>query len=144
MKVYFAAPLFSLAEKEFNKRFAGTLRDHAIEVILPQEFDAEIPKDDAFFETIFNACVSKINECDVLLAIVDGPDADSGTCFEVGYAYAKGIPIIAVRTDFRASEEMGVNLMISRSAAEVVRGLEMSFTELVEEVLRRIQQTCRS
>ena len=46
---------------------------------------------------------------------MNGADSDSGTCFECGYAFAKGKKIIAVRTDFRAGESGGLNAMLSYS-----------------------------
>ena len=45
--------------------------------------------------------VGGIDWADGLVAIVDGPDPDSGTSWEVGYAFRKK-PIVMVRTDFRA------------------------------------------
>ena len=35
-----------------------------------------------------------INESDLILAILDGNDLDSGTCAEIGYAYGIGKKII--------------------------------------------------
>ena len=52
--------------------------------------------------------------CDVVVAVLDGAAVDSGTAFEVGYAYARGKPLIGVRTDFRPQQERGTNLMLSR------------------------------
>ncbi|MDD1656755.1 MAG: nucleoside 2-deoxyribosyltransferase, partial [Methanomicrobiales archaeon] len=47
----------------------------------------------------------------------DGPDADSGTAWEMGYASALGVPVIALRTDSRRfSAERRLNLMLERSA----------------------------
>ena len=53
-----------------------------------------------------------------LVAIMDGEDPDSGTCWEVGYAYAKGKPIVMIRTDFRSWDQPGdpYNLMLTQSA----------------------------
>jgi len=52
----------------------------------------------------------------MVLVILAGSDADSGSCFEVGYAFAKSIPIVGLRTGFRGSgEHMGVNLMLTNS-----------------------------
>ena len=37
-----------------------------------------------------------------MVAIMDGPDPDSGTCWEVGYAFGLKKWIVLVRTDIRA------------------------------------------
>ena len=47
-----------------------------------------------------------IDWADVLLGIMDGADPDSGTCWEVGYAYRKK-PIVLVRTDLRRDAGSG-------------------------------------
>jgi len=56
-----------------------------------------------------------IRECDIMLAILDGLDMDSGTCAEIGFAYALRKPIYGYRSDFRnAGENMAslVNLQV--------------------------------
>ena len=50
--------------------------------------------------------------CDAVVAVLDGPDVDSGTCIELGMAHALGKKIIGVRTDFRGLEVDGLNIMI--------------------------------
>lgn len=56
-----------------------------------------------------------INSCDALLAVLDGQDVDSGTAAEIGYAFARGKPIVGYRGDFRlAADNIGstVNLQV--------------------------------
>jgi nucleoside 2-deoxyribosyltransferase len=61
-----------------------------------------------------------LNNADIIVAIIDGADADSGTAWEMGYAYAHGKPVIALRTDFRRSGNYEkVNLMLEKSATVV-------------------------
>ena len=48
---------------------------------------------------------------------MDGPDPDSGTCWECGSVH-KRKPVILYRTDIRSEEPFGpFNLMLHRSAA---------------------------
>jgi nucleoside 2-deoxyribosyltransferase len=135
MKLYYAAPLFTRAEKDFNNSVVETLRNEGFNVLFPQEFTSLIPKNVEFFKKAFESCLKHIAESDVVVAIVDGPDADSGTCFEMGYAFAKNIPIIAIRTDFRASEENGVNLMISQCTRLFLQNTAMTISELVSQIV---------
>ena len=95
MKIYFAGPLFSAAERAWNDELARALRDAGHDVFLPQDQE---PGLDA--PGIFANDVGGIDAADALEAIVDGEDPDSGTAWEVGYAYGKK-PIVLVRTDFR-------------------------------------------
>ena len=112
MKLYFAGPLFSAAERSWNEALAATLREAGHEVFLPQ--DQETGRDAA---GIFGTDVAGIDWADALVAIMDGPDPDSGTAWECGYAYGKK-PIILIRTDFRAQTGGGApyNPMLTESA----------------------------
>lgn len=96
MKLYFAGPLFTSAERTWNAEITAALRAAGHEVFLPQE--QEHGKDAA---GIFAVDVGGIDWSDGLVAIMDGPDPDAGTAWEVGYAFRKK-PIVLVRTDFRA------------------------------------------
>jgi hypothetical protein len=65
-----------------------------------------------------------------MIALLDGPQVDDGTAWEIGYFYAKKSPeqkIIGIRTDCRrAGESEGalVNAMIECSCDGIVRSRE--------------------
>jgi nucleoside 2-deoxyribosyltransferase len=69
-----------------------------------------------------------IDECDVVFAILDGTDVDSGTAAEIGYAFAKGKPILGYRGDFRLSADndgatvnLQVEYFIDASGGKIIR-----------------------
>jgi len=97
MKVYFAGPLFTTPERAWNAEVAAALRAAGHEVFLPQE--QEPGKDAA---GIFAVDVGGIDWAGGLVAVMDGPDPDSGTAWEVGYAFGTKKPVVLVRTDIRA------------------------------------------
>ncbi len=133
MVVYLAAPLFTQVERRWNRELARLLEERVdgLEVLLPQDYRVEGRFNDRQrLAELFRLCIGDVNRADVVIAILDGPDADSGVAFEMGYAYAQGTPIVGVRTDFRQSQERGVNLMVSRPCTEFV--CRMSFNESVE------------
>ena len=132
MRIYFAGPLFSAAERDWNVLLAGALRDAGHEVFLPQE--QEPGKDAA---GIFATDVGGIDWADALVAIMDGADPDSGTSWEVGYAFRKK-PIVLVRTDMRRSEGSGgsgYNPMLTESATMRVDAAAAPMDRVVREVL---------
>ena len=139
IKVYLAGPLFSVAERSFNARLIDALgrRIPNLNFILPQEQARKLSGQPDFVEKVFRYCIESIHDADVLLCILDGPDADSGTCIEIGYAYACKKPIIGLRTDFRSSEDSGVNLMVSRVCNEMIwlRGIDTNEKQAVEELV---------
>ncbi|MBI2780291.1 MAG: nucleoside 2-deoxyribosyltransferase [Chloroflexi bacterium] len=132
MRIYFAGPLFSAAERDWNATFAAALRGAGHEVFLPQEQE---PGKDA--PGIFATDVAGIDWADGLVAIMDGADPDSGTCWEVGYAYRKK-PVVLVRTDMRrhqGSGGSGYNPMLTESATIRVDALAAPIDRVVSEVL---------
>lgn len=120
-RIYLAAPLFSAAEREYNLTLKQFLNRYLFEIYLPQEegdTDNARYKDD--LKTIFEHNMQVLQTSDLILAVIDGADADSGTAWEMGYAYAHNIPIFALRTDFRmAGKDELVNLMLEQSATVI-------------------------
>ncbi|MBI3635985.1 MAG: nucleoside 2-deoxyribosyltransferase [Candidatus Rokubacteria bacterium] len=56
-----------------------------------------------------------IEEADALVAVLDGPDVDSGTAAEIGFACGQGKPIVGYRGDTRRTGEnegVTVNLLV--------------------------------
>ncbi len=56
-----------------------------------------------------------VRSCDALIAVLDGPDVDSGTASEIGLAYALGKRVYGLRTDVRlagVNEASAVNLQV--------------------------------
>jgi nucleoside 2-deoxyribosyltransferase len=125
-KIYLAGPLFTAAERAFNAALAEALRQRGHEVFVPQEHEQR----HAPAQQIFDRDVEGIDKAELVIACMDGPDPDSGTSWECGYAYRRK-PIILFRTDFRSASEMGkssYNLMLTQSASGDV--LDLPFADL--------------
>jgi nucleoside 2-deoxyribosyltransferase len=76
-----------------------------------------------------------IRQANLVVAVLDGTDVDSGTAAEIGFAAALGRPVFGLRTDFRPAgdnEGVVVNLQvqwwIERHGGNVTHSLD----ELVE------------
>ncbi len=134
-KIYWAAPLFTQAEQSFNQNLAAELEQHGYTIFLPQKECAEVTE-----KAIYETCLSGLCSSNLVVAILDGADADSGTCWECGYAVSQGIPVIAVRTDFRDSGDIkGFNAMLYYSATQVIEpgeeGLTLAMIKAISEAL---------
>ena len=147
MNIYLAAPLFSIAERRLNRELARALEARLPEttVTLPQ--DVRVGKqaslnDRRHARAIYEQCVAAIEAADVVLAVLDGADADSGVTFEVGYARALGKRVVGLRTDFRQLQVKGLNVMLSEGCHDVL--VHFSFNEsldaLVEALLPHIEK----
>lgn len=130
-KIYLSGPLFSAAEIAWGERFSALLRDRLLdsEIVWPHE----IVPDRAGPEGIFQANLQALDECDLMVAILDGAQVDDGTAWEIGYFFSQGKKILGIRTDFRrAGESDGsrVNLMIECSCLKVVSSTDELYLEL--------------
>ena len=142
MRLYFAGPLFSAAERDWNEELAAALRNGGHEVFLPQEKESGM---DA--PGIFITDVGGIDWADAVVAIMDGPDPDAGTAWEVGYAYGKK-PIVLVRTDFRTEAGSSGPYSPMLTEAATIR-LDLPLTPMagivaeVLDALRRVEEGSR-
>jgi nucleoside 2-deoxyribosyltransferase len=135
MKLYFAGPLFTTPERTWNAEVVAGLRAAGHEIFLPQEKE---PGLDA--AGIFATDVGGIDWADGVVAIMDGADPDSGTCWEVGYAYGCRKPIVLVRTDFRdlAGTAGPYNPLMAQSATVRVDLPAGSTTEVIAAILEAL------
>ena len=117
-RIYLAAPLYSEAERSYNANVEDLLRKNFFDVYLPQDTGDDNPKrEKKEHARIYERNKQALLDADIVIAIIDGADVDSGTAWEMGYATALGIQVIALRTDFRiAGNEELVNLMLEQSA----------------------------
>ncbi|MBS0625155.1 MAG: nucleoside 2-deoxyribosyltransferase [Verrucomicrobia bacterium] len=138
--IYLAGPLFTLAERQFNSALAEKLRQLGYTVFLPQEAEPR----EITSECIFAVDVGGVDGARAVVAIFDGPDPDSGTCWECGYAYGKGKPVIAVRTDFRGIGDGNLapyNLMLWESSVRHIQKpcLQHDMQSIVDEIDEALQ-----
>ncbi len=83
--IYWAGPLFTQAERMWNSRCAEELRRRGFTVVLPQEEAAAfITEGRADLRMIAENCYQNVVSSDVLVAVLDGADSDSGTGVEIG------------------------------------------------------------
>ncbi|MCE8423459.1 MAG: nucleoside 2-deoxyribosyltransferase domain-containing protein, partial [Candidatus Methanoperedens sp.] len=72
--IYLAAPLFSEAELDFNRKLRDVIEEAGYRVFLPQEDSNNIKDDMNRQKIIFNKNIAAIEDSDVLVAVIDGTD----------------------------------------------------------------------
>lgn len=124
--IYLAGPLFTHAELEYNRELKNIMGKKGFSVFLPQEDaeDASAEREKQNQECIFKKCLEGLNNSDIVVAVLDGVDVDSGTAWEIGYAFARGKSVIGLRTDFRTLSDGVVNLMVEMSLDTLARDEE--------------------
>ena len=119
-QIYLAGPFFNVGQQWVIDETRGALQDMGFRVFSPIHKVGEGLADD-----IAGADLKALNESLVVLAILDG--GDPGTLFEVGYARARGIPVVAVAED------------VPPSALTMLEG---SDCDVVQDLTSAIYRTC--
>lgn len=96
-RVYLAAPFFNLGElwmvEEIRKQFV----DMGVDVFSPLHDVGRGPASE-----VARLDLEGLDGCGAVLAVLNGGDA--GTIFEIGYAVAKGIPVVALAQNVRPED----------------------------------------
>ena len=118
-RIYFAAPLFSDAERAYNLKIVEILESYGYEVFLPQRDGFLAPELENLTEAektevIFQKDRDEVLKADILFMMLDGRVPDEGACVELGIAYASGKRCYGIKSDSRSVElDMDLNPMIS-------------------------------
>lgn len=127
VKVYLAGALFSRAEQMWGRLLKEEL-EATLEVEVFWPYNEIPPEKVAPLGTgapaaIFRACLNALEAADILVAILEGPQVDDGTAWEIGYFYARRQGrICGIRTDLRRAgetEHSRVNAMVQASCVIV-------------------------
>jgi nucleoside 2-deoxyribosyltransferase len=133
MRVYLAGPLFSEAEKAFNRSLVKDLESLGCSVFLPQRDAIDVSKPDfrrlsplQQSRAIFESDKNQIYGCDIFLFCLDGRVPDEGASVELGLAYAhressvREKLLIGLHTDVRvAFDARRLNAMLMGAFDEV-------------------------
>ncbi len=117
--VYFAAPLFSQGEKDYNLKLTKVLEDHGYQVFLPQRdgflaAELEGKTEEEKTQMIFEKDLGEVLKADIVFVLLDGRTPDEGACVELGIAYANNKRCYGFKTDARSVEiNLDLNPMIS-------------------------------
>jgi nucleoside 2-deoxyribosyltransferase len=125
--IYIAGPLFSQSEREYLESLVDFLTNGLNKGLT----DFHVDKEQDFFlphrdigdagvvtggnEEVFANDLRYLDNANILIAWLDGADVDSGTAFELGYAFAKGKQIFGLLTDrrrWRGTKIIGLNNMV--------------------------------
>lgn len=137
VRIYLAGPLFTTPERDWNAGLAGRLRDGGHEVFLPQDS----PAAERTGRAIFLKDLEGLDWADTVVAIMDGADPDSGTCWECGYSFARGKTVVLFRSDFRGSgdeHDMPYNAMLIGAADAHIELERATLDEAAAAILTEI------
>lgn len=103
-KIYYASPLFSEMELQYNLYLTERIKKAypELELYIPQE-QGDINDKNAYADSIMIAKydTDALLASDLMIAVLDGAIIDVGVATEIGVAYQAGIPILGLYTDSR-------------------------------------------
>ena len=111
--IYIAGPFFTDKERDFLKIVIDTVKNYFPneELFIPMEHfipDGENLSNNEWAEAVFKMDVEALNKCNRVVAAYLGLRSDTGTAWEIGYAYAKGIPVDLIIPTEVLKEEMSI------------------------------------
>ncbi|MEK6914106.1 MAG: nucleoside 2-deoxyribosyltransferase [Nanoarchaeota archaeon] len=99
MKVYVAGKLRSDEEKYFLEKISQLCEEIGFKTFLPHR-DVGLAENFNDVQRIFNGDIKKgFKDVVLIIADLNGLHVGAGTAWELGYAYAKNIPAIGIKTD---------------------------------------------
>lgn len=124
MYAYIAGPLYNEGDRWFNEVLDAKAQEVGIHTYLPHR-DLGIMSSVEDGPVLFKGDLEHLNRADIVIANLNGVTVDSGTAWELGYAYAHGKHIIGIHTDERIHVRYSdVNLMVLNSLNHLSHSIE--------------------
>lgn len=124
--IYLSGPLFTPAERAYLEEIDKICQFLGLSTYLPHRDAGFGPAVGASAKQFFVKDLEMLIHSKHVVAVLNGPDVDSGTVWEIGYAYARKKPILGIREDIRIGE---LNIMVDYSM-KIVK----SFSELESQL----------
>jgi len=127
--IYIASPFFNQEQLDFVKAIESALNRKRIDYFSPRStgvlLDMTEEEKQKRKKEIYNDNVKNIDMCTLMIAVID--DKDVGTMWEMGYATAKGKPIISI-----SNKNYGLNVMLAESVRAHVLDIPQMFAAIYD------------
>lgn len=137
VSVYLASPFFSKTENVFKQKVKNHLERLGYNIIDPQtptlEHGWELPMHE-WGKRTFENDIQAISKADMIVAIDWGMYSDTGTAWEIGYAYGKQIPAIVVIPNSVLNQKH--SLMVAHGSTHYITEKRFFLTQSTEELFQ--------
>lgn len=114
--IYVAGPLFTSGERWYLEAIDSLCQEAGFATYLPHRDAGLCPSSGEGGKFFFTEDLKKLDLADLVVAVLNGREVDSGTAWELGYAFARGCPILGIYDDKRiSSPQAGFNPMVFHS-----------------------------
>ncbi|MBU2550877.1 MAG: nucleoside 2-deoxyribosyltransferase domain-containing protein [Proteobacteria bacterium] len=94
-RILICGAMFDWADRSFNQRLKDVLAGAGYQAdLMPDPDDKKSPGN------ILDQFLTVVQRSDLVLAVIDPGQTDAWTWFALGLAHARGVPILALHTDF--------------------------------------------
>lgn len=112
-RIYVAGPFFRPGERERLEKIRKLFTEDEFftdyELFFPMDhfiLNGENMSNWDWANAVFNMDTKALENADIVLAVYDKQYSDSGTAWELGYAYGLGIPVVLLCTDIKAENSL--------------------------------------
>jgi nucleoside 2-deoxyribosyltransferase len=124
MRIYLAGKLWTNNEKELLEKVDGLCKSLGFETFLPHR-DVGLAEKMEDVKRVFEGDIEKgFEDVGLVVAVLDGLHVGAGTAWELGYAYAKGIPAIGLKSDESPEDALEYLSAILIGSMEIVGNFE--------------------
>lgn len=124
MKIYLAGKLHTEYEKNLLQNVDSLCVKLGHTTFLPHR-DVGIAESAQDAQRIFEGDIKKgFQDVQLVIAVLDGLHVGAGTAWELGYAYAKGIPTLGLKTDESPEEGFEYLSSILIASMPIVRTID--------------------
>ena len=116
-RAYIAGPLFSEQDRRRLEDIERALKALGLVTYLPHRHGGDLGSAERRYGSkktrrfLFDRDIRELQKADLVVALLDGPDVDSGTAFEVGYACRRGVPVFGLKSDYYRRGEVLNNMV---------------------------------
>lgn len=123
-KVYIAGKLCTESERAFLEEVDKICKNLGLDTFLPHR-DVGLAKGVRDIKRVFKGDIIKgFKECKLIIAVLNGLHVGAGTAWELGYAYAKNIPAIGIKTDEPAEAALDYLSSILLGSMKIVNSVK--------------------
>ncbi len=135
-KVYIAGKLWTDAEKAQLEAIDKLCKRLALQTFLPHR-DVGFAQGVKDAERIFRGDITDgFKDVVLIIASLDGLHVGAGTAWELGYAYAKGIPAIGLKTDESPADAFEYLSSILIASMPIVSSID-ELEKKIKEIMRK-------
>ena len=131
-RIYIAGKLRSDEEREFLEEVTKLCENLGFETFLPHR-DVGLAKGIKDIKRIFHGdIIEGFKDIDLIVADLNGLHIGAGTSWELGYAYANGIPAVGIKTDEPIPDAIDTLSVILMGSMKIFPSLEDLKKELIK------------